>query len=161
MRLRRLTAVSLALALGGAVLAHAYLERITPAAGPAHLGPPDAIELRYSSAIEVGFSNFDLYLVAIDAAVLPSDPAAPTEAEWGRLAAIATQFAARARADTTVADGARVALRPTAGRGATREVRLEPTEPLAPGLYVLDVEALATDGHLMPAQHVFLVVAAP
>jgi methionine-rich copper-binding protein CopC len=161
MRLRRLTAVSLALALGGAALAHAYLERVTPPAGPAHVGPPDAIELRYSSAIEVDFSNFDLYLVAIDAEALPSDPAAPTEAEWGRLAAIATQFAARARADASVAAGARLALQPPASRGAVRDVRLELAEPLAPGLYVLDIEALATDGHLMPTQHVFLVVAAP
>jgi methionine-rich copper-binding protein CopC len=161
MRLLHLITASITLALGGAVFAHAVLERVTPAAGPAHVGPPDAIELWYSSAIEVGFSNFELYLVGIDAAAIPSDPAAPTEAEWGRLAAIATQFATRARGDAAVAEAARVALQPLASRGAVREVRLEPTEPLAPGLYVLDVQALATDGHLMPAQHVFLVVAAP
>jgi methionine-rich copper-binding protein CopC len=159
MMLRRRILASVALTLGGAVMAHAYLERVTPAAGPAHVGPPDAIALHYSAPIEAGFSAFDLYLVAVDAEALPSDPAAPTEAEWGRLTATATQFAARARGDTAVADAARVPLLPTATRGAVRDVRLEPTEPLAPGLYVLDIAALATDGHVMPDQHVFLVVA--
>lgn len=156
--LARPIAFALALALAGAAAGHAYLERADPPAGGVGEAPLEALELEFAMAVEVRFSTFEVYRLAVDAAAAPADPSAPTERELQRLAALGGVLARDARDGAAAADEARVAASVDAEGGTTRLVRLMPDEPLDPGIYVVVWEVLATDGHVTRDHHVILVV---
>ncbi len=149
-------ALVVAASLFASAAAHAYLEGAEPAPGSVHVGAVEVLTLRYTSPVEPRFSSFELYRLDLPEGAVPADPAAPSPRDLQRIEALAARLAGEVRDGTHDVD-TRIAshLRESAG---SRTITLDLDAPLAPGVYVLLWEVLASDGHTTRDHHVFLVV---
>ena len=125
---------ALALAALGGALAHAYLESSSPAGLSTVTAPLEKLELTFSEPIEISFSTFKLYPLAL-------------EPHWGvRELALAARELMRERLDARN-DAGDVEITVQADGRTTRHVTLELTEALPAGSYVVMWRVLSIDTH--------------
>ena len=172
---RALTSLSAfaSLTLLAAALAHAHLDASDPAHGASVSGPVEAVTLRFSEAVEVGFSTFKVFrldeaVAALGAAAHDHGQAEDHDhADDGHdhgpaadldpaVLAQAEAVAVAAMADPGFATGQVPAIADP-GSGAHDELTLVLAEPLSPGTYVVAWRALSVDTHASDGFMVFEV----
>lgn len=147
--MRRLSVALVAAALVASAQAHAYLESSDPADGAVLSAAPEAITLRFTENLEVGFSTFKLYRVDDAPAVDDPDFAAKLN---GVAALLVNDVIGAAEPDDRAVQ---LDLAPAQGEAA--ELTLTPKEPLAPGSYVVMWRILSADTHVLQAFMTFTV----
>ena|SRR5690606_40805474 len=163
----------LASLLLGQALAHAHLDSSEPAPGSTASGV-DAVVLRFTEAVEVGFSTFKVLRLdeALAAVGMPAQDghdhgeadhdhgeAGHDHAAGGldpELEAQAQAVAAAALADAGFATGLVPAIADP-GSGAHTELTLVLAQPLEPGRYVVAWRVLSVDTHAADGYLVFEV----
>ena len=166
-KLAALTGALTLLLVAGPALAHSDLVASTPTDGATVTAPLTEIELVFSAPVEVGFSLFKVYPLAIDATATTASPPAEGQAHTddhadahsddtghgAEAGSLHASLDAAAEALMTEALSAqddaevRLALATRPAAGATDRVALALAEELQPGAYVVMWRVLSADGH--------------
>ncbi|CAN5659237.1 hypothetical protein BH23DEI1_BH23DEI1_09080 [soil metagenome] len=121
------------------------------------MGPLETLALVFTAPVEARFSAVEVYLLDVPDDALPVVPDAPDHRETQRLEGLAARLIGALRDGTGPHGDARIEAE-LHESGVGRTMTLHLAAPLAPGVYVVVWEVLATDGHTTNDHHTFIVV---